>query len=110
MMKAPVNGDELLALFEALANPHRMRIIAILSNGRQYVSQLAREAEMSRPLLYMHLKKLENARIVKTEMEVSDDGKAMKYYKLASFDFHITEELMKEAVKTLTIKKKEGKS
>jgi DNA-binding transcriptional ArsR family regulator len=42
------------------------------------VGQLAREAEKSRPLLYMHLQKLENAGIVKTEMEVSDDGKAMK--------------------------------
>lgn len=107
-MKQPITGDELLALFEALANPHRLRIIAILSNGRQYVSQLAREAEMSRPLLYMHLKKLENANIVKTEMEISEDGKAMKFYELEDFDFHITEELIKESVKTLTIKKKEG--
>ena len=65
MRKESVNGDELLALFEALANPHRLRIISILTNGRQYVSQLAREAEMSRPLLYMHLQKLERAGIVK---------------------------------------------
>jgi predicted transcriptional regulator len=109
MIKEPVNGDKLLALFEALSNPHRMRIIAILANGRQYVSQLAREAEMSRPLLYMHLQKLENAGIVNTKMEVSDDGKAMKYYELVNFDFHITQDLIKEAVKTLSIKKKEGK-
>lgn len=102
------SGDELLALFEALANPHRLRIIAILTKGRQYVSQLAREAEMSRALLYMHLQKLEKAGMVKTEMEISEDGKAMKYYELVSFDFHITEQLIKEAVKTLTIKKKEG--
>ncbi|MDA3129426.1 ArsR/SmtB family transcription factor [Aliibacillus thermotolerans] len=108
-MKEPMNGDELLALFEALANPHRLRIISILTNGRQYVSQLAREAEMSRPLLYMHLQKLEKAGMVKTEMEVSEDGKAMKYYELEPFDFHITQDFIKEAVKTLTIKKKEGK-
>lgn len=81
----------------------------ILTEGRQYVSQLAREAEMSRPLLYMHLQKLEDAGIVKTEMEVSDDGKAMKFYELKNFDFHSTQDLIKEAVKTLTIKKKEGK-
>ena len=35
------NGDELLLFLEALSNPHRMRIISILSTGRQYVSQLA---------------------------------------------------------------------
>lgn len=107
-MNEKMTGDELLALFEALANPHRLRIIAILTKGRQYVSQLAREAEMSRALLYMHLQKLEKAGMVKTEMEISEDGKAMKYYELVSFDFHITEQLIKEAVKTLTIKKKDG--
>lgn len=109
MMKDQFNGDKLLTLFEALSNPHRLRIISILTDERQYVSQLAREAEMSRPLLYMHLQKLENAGIVNTEMEVSDDGKAMKYYELVPFNFHITQDIITEAVKTLTIKKKEGK-
>ena len=103
-----MTGDELLALFEALANPHRLRIIAILADGKQYVSQLAREAEMSRPLLYMHLQKMEKAGIVKTEMKISEDGKAMKFYELLPFEFRITPELIREAAKTLTIKKKEG--
>ena len=100
------SGDELLALFEALSNPHRLRIIAILANGRRYVSQLARELEMSRPLLYMHLQKLDQAGLVKAEMEVSEDGKAMKYYQLRPFAFHINEDVIKEAVRTLTMKKK----
>lgn len=107
--KVPLKGDELLALFEALSNPHRLNIISILSKGRQYVSQLARDAEMSRPLLYMHLKKLEQAKIVNSDMEISDDGKAMKYYELAPFEFAINSAVIHEAVKTLTMKKKEGK-
>jgi len=109
MRKEQFTGDELLALFEALANPHRLRIIAILADGKKYVSQLAREVEMSRALLYMHLQKMEKAGIVKTEMKISEDGKAMKYYELLPFDFHITPEMIREGVKTLTIKKKEGK-
>lgn len=108
MKNKPMTGDELLALFEALANPHRLRIIAILADGKQYVSQLAREAGMSRPLLYMHLQKMEKAGIVKTEMKISEDGKAMKFYELLPFEFRITPELIREAAKTLTIKKKEG--
>lgn len=104
-----LTGDELLALFEALSNPHRLNIISVLSVGRQYVSQLARDTEMSRPLLYMHLKKLELAGIVKSEMELSEDGKAMKFYELISFDFHVNQEMITKAVKTLTTKKKEGK-
>ncbi|CDQ41162.1 MULTISPECIES: ArsR/SmtB family transcription factor [Virgibacillus] len=103
------DGDTLLVLFEALANPHRLKIISILFVERQYVSQLAREAEMSRPLLYMHLQKLEKAGLVKSEMELSTDGKAMKYYELVAFDFTITPALIKDAAETITIKKKEGK-
>lgn len=102
-------GDDLLVLFEALSNPHRLNIISILSIERQYVSQLARDAEMSRPLLYMHLKRLEQAGLVISEMEISEDGKAMKYYELVPFDIHINQEMITDAVKTLTMKKKEGK-
>jgi len=36
MMKESFNGDELLALFEAFSNPHRLKIISILTDGRQY--------------------------------------------------------------------------
>jgi DNA-binding transcriptional ArsR family regulator len=48
----------------ALANPHRLRIVAALASGRNYVSQLAREMGMSRPLLHMHLQRLEAAGLV----------------------------------------------
>jgi Bacterial regulatory protein, arsR family len=48
---SPSKGDQLLAMLAALANPHRLRIIAALaSGGRNYVSQLARELGISRPL------------------------------------------------------------
>jgi len=40
-------------MLSALDNPHRLRIIAALtSGGRNYVSQLAREIGISRPLLF----------------------------------------------------------
>jgi predicted transcriptional regulator len=95
-------GDELLLRLAALANPHRMRIIATLTKGRQYVSQLAREIEMSRPLLHMHLQRLEAAGLVKGNLELSDDGKAMKYFEVAPFEIQITPETLTEAVKTLS--------
>ena len=41
-----------------------MRIIAALTDGRTYVSELARRLEMNRPLLYMHLQRLEAAGLV----------------------------------------------
>ena len=46
-----LNGDQLLQVFEALANPHRLRIISALHQNRKYVSELASEVGLSRPLL-----------------------------------------------------------
>lgn len=104
-MKHITNGDELLLFLEALSNPHRLRIISILSNGKQYVSQLARELGMSRPLLYLHLQKLEDANVVSSDMELLESGKAAKYYMLNSFDLRLNEELISTLEKTLTLKK-----
>ncbi|GAB4006129.1 hypothetical protein GCM10029992_55940 [Glycomyces albus] len=60
-----MTGVELLSAFAALANPHRLRIIGTLADGRQYVSLLARQLGISRPLLHMHLQKLQAAGLVK---------------------------------------------
>lgn len=105
-MKSITNGDELLLFLEALSNPHRLRIIRILATGKQYVSQLARELGMSRPLLYLHLQKLEEAHIVSSDMELLDSGKAAKYYTLNSFELELNEALISTLAPSLTLKKK----
>ena len=56
--------EDYINVFDALSHPARIKIIGILAEGRQYVSELARLVNISRPLLYMHLKKLETARLV----------------------------------------------
>ena len=81
-MGATLTSDELLTLLTAVANPHRLRIVAELRDGRVHVSELARRLGMSRPLLYMHLDKLEKAGLVAGQLELSGDGKAMKYFEL----------------------------
>lgn len=97
-------------MLEALANPYRLKIFSLLTNRRIHVSQLAREVMISRPLLYLHLKKLEQAGLVTGKMELSNDGKAMKFYEARPFALHLTPELITEAAKTVTIKKSEGES
>jgi len=99
------SGDELLTILEALSNPYRLRIVVLLRERRIHVSQLAREIMISRPLLYMHLKRLESAGLVTSKMEISEDGKAMNYFELVPFELKLTPNLIAEAVKTLTIKK-----
>jgi DNA-binding transcriptional ArsR family regulator len=101
----PRNGDRLLAMLAALANPHRLRIIAALaSGGRNYVSQLARELGISRPLLHLHLQKLEDAGLVASQLELSQDGKALNFFEVRSFDFELTPAAIAEAAKSLTTK------
>jgi predicted transcriptional regulator len=95
-------GDQLLKVLSALANPHRLRILAALSERQAYVSELARELGMGRPLLHMHLQTLEKAGLVVGRHEVSEDGKALRYYQVADFDEHLTPGRVTEAVKTLS--------
>jgi DNA-binding transcriptional ArsR family regulator len=95
-------GDQLLKMLTALANPHRLRILAALHERQAYVSELARELEMSRPLLHMHLQTLEKAGLVVGRHEVSADGKALRYFEVAAFDERLTPERITEAVKTLS--------
>jgi DNA-binding transcriptional ArsR family regulator len=99
---AQPTGDELVAMLAALANPLRLRIVATLAGGRDYVSRLAREIGVSRPLLHMHLQRLEAAGLIVGTLELSADGKAMKYYELADFDLHLSPSALADAAKTLT--------
>ncbi len=98
-------GDQLLATLAALANPHRMRVLAALAGGgRNYVSQLAREVGISRPLLHLHLQKLQDAGLVTSKLELSQDGKALNYFDVTDFAFQLTPATVADAAKTLTAK------
>ncbi|GAB3657926.1 ArsR/SmtB family transcription factor [Glycomyces tarimensis] len=101
MSSEELTGAELVAAFAALANPHRLRILGALADGRQYVSLLARQLGMSRPLLHMHLQKLEAAGLVTGELELSEEGKAVKYFEPTPFSFQITPQAIKATVPTL---------
>ncbi|WP_431930541.1 ArsR/SmtB family transcription factor [Micromonospora sp. RP3T] len=102
MEPATVNGDELVETLATLANPHRMRVIGVLAKRRNYVSQLARELGISRALLQVHLRKLEAAGLVDSQLEFSEDGKAMKFYEVRDFALTLTPEAIADAVRTLT--------
>ena len=98
-----LTGDRLLAALAALANPQRLRIVAALTrDGRNYVSQLARELGISRPLLHLHLRKLEEAGLVTSRLEFSSDGKALNYFDVANFEFELTPAAIALAAKSLT--------
>ena len=92
-------------MLAALANPHRLRVIAALSSGgRNYISRLAREIGISRPLLHLHLQKLQDAGLVTSRLELSGDGKALNYFEVVDFGVDLTPAVIADATKSLTIK------
>jgi len=90
-------------LFDALSHPMRIKIVGILADERKYVSELAKELQMSRPLLYMHLKKLEDADLVTASYEVSESGKTMRFFTLRTFDIHLSPDLLKPLGQTIPL-------
>lgn len=101
METSDLTGDQLLQVLATLANPHRLRVIAALAADRTYVSQLARELDISRALLQVHLRKLQAAGLVSGDIEVSPDGKAMKFYTVTPFALQLTPQAIMTAVGTL---------
>ena len=95
-------GDALARILAALANPHRLRIVATLARGSVHVSQLARDVGLSRPLVHMHLQRLEAAGLVTGRLELSDDGKAMKFFEVTPFAIELTPAAIVEAAATLS--------
>jgi predicted transcriptional regulator len=96
-----MTGNKLLQVLATLANPHRLRVVAALAEERNYVSQLARELDISRALLQVHLRKLEAAGLVSATIEVSEDGKAMKFYEVTPFAVQLTPKTIMAAARTL---------
>ena len=95
-------GDELVSLLAALASPHRLRILAAVARRRTYVSELARQLQMNRPLLYMHLQKLEAAGLVTGELVTAPDGSSVKYVQAVPFTVALDLDAIALAAQSLT--------
>lgn len=103
-----LTGDRLVRVLAALANPHRIRILAALAAERVHVSGLARRVRLSRPLVHMHLQRLEAAGLVAGTLELSDDGRALKFFEVTPFALELTPEVIAAAAQTLTDTKEEN--
>ena len=93
-----MDTDDLVERLSAVANPHRLRILAHLADEPTHVSELARRLGMSRALLYMHIRRLEEAGYVTGHLELSADGKAMKYFELLPFELTVDIDIVVAAV------------
>lgn len=96
-------GEDLIGVLAALSNPHRLRILAALVEGRNYVSQLARDVNLGRPLVHMHLQRLEAAGLITGRLELSSSGKAMKYFEVVPFTVEVTPRSVQAAARALSL-------
>src|SRR3972149_6672077 len=87
-------------ILDALGNEYSLSIMAVLAGGECYVSELARLVGISRPLLYLHLKKLENAGLVESEIRHFEEPPyTKKFYKAKNFELLLSLSKIREIVK-----------
>ena len=77
-------------------------IVSPLRGPGRPLRAYARELGISRALLQVHLRKLAAAGLVSADIEVSPDGKAMKFYEVTPFKVLLTPEVIEAATRTLT--------
>ena len=86
---------ELVELCDALSHPLRVRILKLLLEREWSVYELAKRLNVSRQLLYLHLRKLERAGLVESDLGfVKDSPKVKRYYKAKRFRFVIDDDLI----------------
>jgi DNA-binding transcriptional ArsR family regulator len=93
-----------LEVFKALSNPHRLRILAELANGKQTITDLSRTLQMSPPLVFLHLRKLVKAGLVREEYRKTIIREGLPplnklYYEIDDFEFVVNTKKILEVVK-----------
>ncbi len=94
-----MDKESLAQLLDALGNEHSLKIMAVLAGGECFVSELAKMVGISRPLLYLHLKKLENAGLVESEIRHFEEPPyTKKFYRAKNFELILSLNKIKEIV------------
>ncbi len=94
-----MDKKSLAEILNALGNEHSLAIMGVLAWGECYVSELAKEVGISRPLLYLHLKKLENAGLVESEIRHFEEPPyTKKFYKAKDFELVLSLSRIKEII------------
>ncbi len=86
---------DVVKMGEALSNPIRVKILYILNKQPKNIYELAKELNLSRPVVYAHLRKLENAGLVESDL-VLEGSRAKRIYKANDFKFYIDNEVIKK--------------
>ncbi len=83
-----MNLEKTAKIGDALSNPVRIKIIHLLNKRPMNIYELAKTLNLSRPVIYTHLKKLEDADLVESDL-ILDESRAKRMYKSRRFSFYI---------------------
>ncbi len=86
-----MNLERTVKMGTALSNPIRVKIIYLLNKNPMNIYELSKALELSRPVVYTHLKKLEDADLVESDL-VLDGSRAKRVFKSKKFEFYIDNE------------------
>ncbi len=83
--------QQIVDIGEALAHPVRLKLLYLLAEKERYVYELAKDLNLSRQVINLHLKRLEKAGFVESDLRLEeDDMRAKKYFKLKEFDVSLS--------------------
>ncbi|MCD4767723.1 MAG: winged helix-turn-helix domain-containing protein [Methanosarcinales archaeon] len=82
--------QQIVNIGEAISHPLRLKLLYMLSEREWYVYELAKELNISRQVLYLHLKRLEKADFLESDLRLEDnDMRAKKFFKLKEFEVEL---------------------
>ncbi len=87
----------LIKAMKVLSNPVRLKIIASLQREPKHIYALAKELQLSYPLVHLYLQSLEDLGIVISRIDESKmDERERKVYSIVPFQISITPELIEK--------------
>lgn len=89
----------LVEVLHVLANPVRLKIIALLAERPMYVYELAKMLKLSYPLTHLHLSALEKAGIVESHIEISEESRARRYFRVKDFRLELSPESIRDLMR-----------
>ncbi len=95
-MDEKITLKRLVDVCDALSHPLRVKILKMLVEREWYIYELAKELKISRQLLYLHIRKLERAGLVESDLKFEEgEPRVKRYYRAKKFRIEISDELIK---------------
>ncbi|QOJ79515.1 winged helix-turn-helix transcriptional regulator [Infirmifilum lucidum] len=86
--------EELAEVLQVLANPVRLKMLALIAVRPRYAYELSKILGLSYPLTHLHVTALEKAGLVRSE--VIPGPRPKKVYSLADFRVEVSPETLKK--------------